>query len=332
MPSLDADFQRREIERLILVFERARRELLAVLRSVNATDFQVARSTELVGQIDDIVAQLRQSAHSWIMGTLPDSYAAGAVLAARAFNRPLPTMSGIHATSVAALAAEVEASLDGEALASIAPFAGSVFIRAKQTVIAYERLMQELGVAEVRGLTIRDITQRLAAAFREGAAARLRLGDVVDPQLRADLEATAEGRLIRIVGKDGKARNYDLGWYAETVGRTATREAASEGVLVMTQQFGGDLVQISVHEGSCPICLPWQGKVFSISGTHADFPPLTDDVTPPLHPRCEHILLPIVEDFMRSRGVYDRLRDFSAGDQPVNNVQEYHDLLTAPAA
>lgn len=64
----------------------------------------------------------------------------------------------------------------------------------------------------------------------------------------------------------------------------------------------GDLLLISSHNSVCPICLPYEGKVFSVSGTHPRFPPLESlgellygGVFSP-HPNCLHRMLPYSED------------------------------------
>ena len=71
-----------------------------------------------------------------------------------------------------------------------------------------------------------------------------------------------------------------------------------------TVQNGIDLMQFSYHSTSCPVCHPYERKVFSISGTHPDFPPL--ERRPPIHPQCAHILVSYVEEIAKERGEYDQ--------------------------
>jgi hypothetical protein len=87
-------------------------------------------------------------------------------------------------------------------------------------------------------------------------------------------------------------RNYNLKDYSELVARTRMREAQSEATKELAQQFDNDLVQFSKHDSPCEECGPLEGMIFSISGKDEEYPELTDEVTPPIHPRCEHNLNP----------------------------------------
>lgn len=50
-----------------------------------------------------------------------------------------------------------------------------------------------------------------------------------------------------------------------------------------------DLVQVSKHSGTCPLCSKWQGKIFSVSGTSAKYPPFALALQGGLfHPHCRH--------------------------------------------
>ncbi len=96
---------------------------------------------------------------------------------------------------------------------------------------------------------------------------------------------------------DRLGRKWRLDTYAEMVARTTTREAASIATLNTCQEFDLDLVRITTHYPTCPICAPLQGKVYSISGKDNRYPMLTDERRPPIHPRCRHVLAPYVRDF-----------------------------------
>lgn len=57
---------------------------------------------------------------------------------------------------------------------------------------------------------------------------------------------------------------------SSTVGRT-TRQLSFD----RAKAFGSDLIEISTHAGARPRCAPYQGRVFSISGTHSKYPALS---------------------------------------------------------
>lgn len=113
---------------------------------------------------------------------------------------------------------------------------------------------------------------------------RKRVSDMMERYLA---NMADEGGLINI-----KGRNYTLEYYAEMVARTRLRQAQSEATKVMCDEYETDLVEFSTHSQPCEECAELQGQVFSISGNDPDYPPLTDDVTPPIHPNCEHSISP----------------------------------------
>lgn len=84
-------------------------------------------------------------------------------------------------------------------------------------------------------------------------------------------------------------RTFNLDTYAEMVARTQTKNAWNEANFNRLQQYGIDLVVISVHYPCSPLCIPHQGKVFSISGTSTQYPSLQSAIDSGLyHPNCKH--------------------------------------------
>ncbi|MGW5519991.1 phage minor capsid protein [Nocardia africana] len=65
---------------------------------------------------------------------------------------------------------------------------------------------------------------------------------------------------------DQRGRRYDLVSYVETAVRTAITHAEVEAYTQQLAAAGHDLVIVSDVAGSCPMCLPFEGHVISISG------------------------------------------------------------------
>ena len=86
--------------------------------------------------------------------------------------------------------------------------------------------------------------------------------------------------------------------------RTTSRQA--ENIAVLTKDPEQDLYQISSHGTTCPVCAPYEGRVYSKSGEHPEYPPLSAvfgkiDAAGPssllnsylgIHPNCQHVLMP----------------------------------------
>lgn len=99
---------------------------------------------------------------------------------------------------------------------------------------------------------------------------------------------------------DKAGRRWSLHTYCSMVSRTTSRQA--EVLAVLTADPEQDLYRISSHGTTCPICAPYEGRVYSKSGADPDYPPLAaafgkqDPAGPDtlantwlnLHPGCLH--------------------------------------------
>ena len=100
--------------------------------------------------------------------------------------------------------------------------------------------------------------------------------------------------LLDQIDEDGlievKGRRYQSRYYSEMVARSEMRKAQSQAVINSCHQYETDLVEVSDHGTTTPVCLNYEGKIFSISGHSANYPYL--DAEPPFHPNCQHFLYP----------------------------------------
>lgn len=107
-------------------------------------------------------------------------------------------------------------------------------------------------------------------------------------ELRALFSRFSNGKLIQAGEK-----TYQLKTYAEMVSRTMTRDANSIATVNTTLRSGNDLVQVSDHNTTTPICEKHEGKIYSISGESVKYPKLKR--RPAFHTNCFHVLFPYVE-------------------------------------
>lgn len=117
-----------------------------------------------------------------------------------------------------------------------------------------------------------------------------------------DVATALERRLVRegvtdaLTGfVDSRGHRWQLDTYAEMVARTTTREAVSFGTANRLLEQGFDLVTVSTHANSCPICLPFQGKTYSLTGRTGGYEKLPG--LPPFHPNCRHVIAPAAATF-----------------------------------
>lgn len=99
---------------------------------------------------------------------------------------------------------------------------------------------------------------------------------------------------------DKAGRNWELASYVEMAVRTGAARAALQGHVDTSLRLGVDLMIVSSHSNTCPLCAPWGGKVISITGKTPNYPTLEQAKAAGLfHPNCKHTLtvyLPELDD------------------------------------
>ena len=310
-------------------YANAANKLRQRMRTATATPYSQRRTELLLQQIDSITSALAHHQRGWCNRNLPRAYRRGLQLTAANFRMPvLPAMTLLDTASIEVIIARVMADTT-QALSSVAPFARQVFLDTQQVLVDEKRLWGLIAEGRVEGLGPRELGKRIGATLQDGASARLK-GFVPDA-LRTNLERTAKGEMITISCRDGVVRNYNLRSYGELVAQTATRQAATEAALTRTLESGGDLVQLSVHNGACPLCIPKQGKIYSITGRTEGFPLFTDAERIPLHPRCRHTVIGVNAEILEERGILAPMQEASVSDKPIRNVQQLQDVIGGKA-
>lgn len=74
---------------------------------------------------------------------------------------------------------------------------------------------------------------------------------------------------------DSAGRQWTTEAYAQAVIRSNMTQAATETQFTRMEELGEDLVEISSHLGARPKCEPYQGRIYSLSGTSKNYPPLS---------------------------------------------------------
>ncbi|MDF2884732.1 MAG: Phage minor capsid protein 2 [Clostridiaceae bacterium] len=133
--------------------------------------------------------------------------------------------------------------------------------------------------------------------------------------------------------KDKRGRNISLDAYASTVARSTTREATNKATTNQLTGLGYDLVKVSSHATTCPLCSVYQGRVYSISGKNPNYPPLDTAFSGDyanIHPNCRHVLMPYIpelDDNADSLQEYSN-RPFEIAEKDKNAIDNYNKQQT----
>lgn len=145
---------------------------------------------------------------------------------------------------------------------------------------------------------VNDNFDQIAATTQRTLEKKFTTGQTLKQAQAQLLEALQkEGMTAFTFKRNGKDVNLPLSSYTETVIRSTTAEVTNQASIRRTMRVGGDLVKMTSHLESCPICWPLQGRVYSISGTDPEYPPLETAYSGDhanIHPNCRHRIKPYI--------------------------------------
>lgn len=231
--------------------------------------YRQSRAADQLNQVRRVQRKLDQLVSAWTGEAITTAYRAGRELGRRQVIEVGLEVDPAKERNFAMIGAR-----------SAAVFAADTFetLKAATTGMA-QRVESVLRKAADVGLSRADLNRILAGGVITGERqATIR-------QLRDELEAI-NGDKVTVVGKDGVGRDYDVGYYAEMVARTQTRQATVAARHERLQESDIDLVQV-IGRNSDNFCTAFVPRVFSLSGKSSQYPSIDEiDGGPPFHPNC----------------------------------------------
>ena len=277
MYPLQVEVNEKNIERLATTFKTTYQAIIKEIAT--ATDFGVANRKVILAQIEARLTDLGVDTQKFIETELKTQYKSGAADAIKqlkntgadigvseGFNR-------VHTEAIAALVDDASRS-----------FAESMTGVNRSAQLLLGRVSREA------------ITQKLAEGVIGGKARR-----EVIKIIKSTLQ---EQGLAALIDKAG--RKWELDRYADMLFRTKAVEARNRGMINRMVENDYDLVQVSAHSGTCPICEPWQGKVLSARGATRGYETVAKAEAAGLfHPNCRHAINVMIPSLAKKTRAYD---------------------------
>jgi len=114
------------------------------------------------------------------------------------------------------------------------------------------------------------------------------------------LQNFAEQGIFDVTYANGAKVSIDS--YVDMAVKTTVDSSINRATINQSEEFDNDLVKMSYHSSSCPICALYEGRVYSISGNDERYPALNDindgnmETYGTVHPNCRHRMLPYIEE------------------------------------
>ena len=305
MPTLNRAPNEKELKKLIEIFLRAETAIIneiGRLRSSGLTDYSAVAALE---RVQAILRQMENDSWEWAPKAIEKMFYVRVPEARRIEGETVEkhrtgylnasVLSGEQHAIVDQLVASLMGEITDATITALATVQSALIGRVEPDV--YRRVgMEQVALQQATGRgTYKVLPEFVQALRREGITA--------------------------FVDKAG--RNWSLHTYCAMVSRTTSRQA--EVLAVLTADPEQDLYRISSHGTTCGICAPFEGRVYSKSGTNPDYPPLAaafgkqDPAGPDtlantwlnLHPNCWHSVLPYSEAGRTDEEI-QKIKDFSS--------------------
>ena len=149
-------------------------------------------------------------------------------------------------------------------------------------------------------------------------------------QLQEDLKNEfINNNITAIKTRNGRYINLDS--YSSIVARSTVTETENRAVMEQVKLSNNDLVRMSSHLTSCPVCAPLQGRVYSVSGKSKLFPPLHkafSGVYANIHPNCRHFLIPYSPEKDKNLGdtIKDSNKSFDVDPRSQSQIDNYNKI------
>ncbi len=335
MPSLNRTPNEKELEKLVSIYLRAETAIIneiGRLRSQGLVDYHAVAALE---RVQAILRQMESDCWEYVPKMIEKQFYVRVPEARKALEVPetaakhaagyanAAVLTGEQHAIVDRLAANLMGEITDASMTVMATLQSALFGRVEPDV--YRRVGLEQVAAHVDRLAanlmgeITDASMTVMATLQsalfgrvepdvyrrvglEQVAAQQAAGRGVNASVPAFVQALRREGVRAFTDKAG--RDWSLHTYCTMVSRTTSRQA--EVLAVLTADPEHDLYMISSHGTTCALCAPYEGRVYSRSGTDPDFPPLAaafgkvDPAGPDtlantwlnIHPNCLHVLLP----------------------------------------
>ena len=278
----------RELDRLIAIYLKAETNIIneiGRLRSRGLVDYHAVAALE---RVQAILRKMQSDSWTYVPKMIEKQFYVRVPEARKILD--IPETAEKHLAGYANAAA-----LTGEQTTIVEQLTMQMMERITDAAMTTMSTLQSAIIGRVEP----DIYRRVGL---EQVAAMQATGRGVNKALPQFVETLRREGVTAFVDKAG--RNWSLHTYCSMVARTTSRQA--EILSALTTDPAHDLYKISSHGTTCGLCAPYEGRVYSKSGTSPDYPPLADafgrrpDAVGTglsatwlnIHPNCLHSIAP----------------------------------------
>ena len=267
-----------ETAKLIRVYEEAEAQILRAINSALLLPDDLRNLRGALRQVQKKLAKLNVAAENWTEKTI----------------------ATIYREAVERIDSEIKNA------GTVAPGLGFGKFHEQAVIVLAENASLRLeNVSQVIGRRLDDLYRNYALDAVRGTTFGFETWKGVAKKYREKLAAQGITGFV-----DRAGRRWNMKTYVEMVAITTTAEAAWVGTENRLLEHGFDLVKVSTHRGACDYCLPWQGRILSLTGRTEGFPTMKQAKDAGFrHPRCRHAFGGFVQQEIRRQGNDDAAKN-----------------------
>lgn len=307
MPSLNRAPNEKELQKLIQIFLKAETDIINEIGRLRSSGLTYYSAVAALERVQAILRQMENDSWEWAPKAIEKMFYVRVPEARKIAETPIKHLRGYQN------ALQISGDLTAEQHAVIDTLVANLMGEITDASMMVMATLQSALIGRIEPDVYRRVgLERVAYNQARGAGTYKMLPGFVEALRREGVTA--------FIDKAG--RHWSLHTYCAMVSRTTSRQA--EVLAVLTADPEQDLYRISVNGTTCKICAPYEGRVYSKSGTNPDYPKLADafgkiDPDGPdsltntwlnLHPNCQHAILPYTTAG-RSEEEIQKIKDFS---------------------
>lgn len=258
---------------LIEVYRRAQQRIIGAILSSKSVAFNAA----MLRTINAELARLQGRTVRWVESQIPEAYREGMRSVNKAYEKAYKAAGEVGPKNYPTEFSKINRR--------------AIQVLVDNTKADFDNALGFVG---------RQIKDDLRQANLQAIADKLASGTTIEKTRKILAEKYASQGLAAIKYKRaGRDVYMSLEAYAGLVARSTTAEATNTACRNQVEEFGDDLVQMTKHANACPLCISLEGRVYSVSGKHPDYPALDvaySDGYANIHPNCGHRLVPYIVD------------------------------------
>lgn len=251
--------------RLLKAYRRAAKELNQTITRADPKKPTVYLRRVVLVDIEEITKKLEKETRIWLEEEVPKQYKSGTFRA----------VSDCKARELVLKRTEF----------------GQIHKEAVETLVEEAYLDFANGIEGVKRAGREFISEVVKMKINERIVVGAIKGEGVH-KIKREVKKLVEKRgFTALIDRGGKRWKIDR--YAEMLVRTHIIKANNSGFVNRLLENGVELVEMSHHSSACPICQPYEGKIFTLTGKDKRYGEAPDL---PIHPNCKHSFLPYIED------------------------------------